>query len=110
MGGSTVKPPGRIIHHSRSEEDRIKFSWLFLSTKMFFITVAINILNMKGAWSLESPAPIEVMTETRLTLLDFIAERIVRVESVSMVSPTSLVLPPRAITTPSMEFPSKIWE
>ena len=61
---------------------------MFLSTKIFDITVAISILNMKGAWSLESPAPIEVATGTRLTLLDFMAERIVRVESVSMISPT----------------------
>ena len=37
------------------------------------MTVIMSILNMKGAWSLESPAPIEVTTATRLTSYFFIA-------------------------------------
>ena len=37
------------------------------------MTVIMSILNMKGAWSLESPAPMEVTTATRLTSYFFMA-------------------------------------
>ncbi len=46
---------------------------LFSTVNMLDMTVIMSILNMKGAWSLESPAPIEVTTATRLTSYFFIA-------------------------------------
>ena len=90
------------------------------------ITVIMSILNMKGAWSFESPAPMEVTTATRFTSYFFIAaitvavpvyfERCVDgvegnqgrrvVPSVSMVGPTSFVLPPSEMITPSTSPPS----
>jgi hypothetical protein len=39
----------------------------------------MSILNMKGAWSLESPAPMDVTTATRLTSYFFIAAMTVAV-------------------------------
>mmetsp|Transcript_28599 Transcript_28599/g.57800 ORF Transcript_28599/g.57800 Transcript_28599/m.57800 type:complete len:211 (-) Transcript_28599:111-743(-) len=83
------------------------FSWLFLSLKIFFITVIMRILNAKGAWSLESPAPIDVTIAMRFTPLSFMAAIMLFVPSVSIVSPTSLVFPPRATITPSMGAASK---
>ena len=66
------------------------------------MTVIMSILNMKGAWSLESPAPIEVTTATRFTSYFFMAAMTVAVPSVSIVGPTSFVLPPNEIMTPSI--------
>ena len=43
------------------------------------MTVIMSILNMKGAWSFESPAPIEVTTATRFTSYFFIAAMTVAV-------------------------------
>ena len=70
------------------------------------MTVIMSILNMKGAWSFESPAPIEVTTATRLTSYFFMAAMTVAVPSVSMVGPTSFVLPPSEMMTPSTSPPS----
>ena len=50
----------------------------------------MRILNANGAWSLESPAPMLVTTAMRLIPLDFIADMMLFVPSVSMVSPTVL--------------------
>ena len=90
------------------------------------MTVIMSILNMKGAWSLESPAPIEVTTATRFTSYFFMAAMTVAVPvcferrwrrggtrtqcvvpSVNMVGPTSFVLPPSEMMTPSTSPPSK---
>ena len=76
VGFSTVRPPGRTMHHSRSRPTPPsvkRASWLFLSVKMDDMTVIMSILNMKGAWSFESPAPIEVTTATRFTSYFFMA-------------------------------------
>mmetsp|Transcript_27458 Transcript_27458/g.68981 ORF Transcript_27458/g.68981 Transcript_27458/m.68981 type:complete len:244 (-) Transcript_27458:165-896(-) len=48
-------------------------SWLFLSVKMFFITVNMRTLKKKGACFSESPAPIDVTTLIRFTPFAFIA-------------------------------------
>ena len=52
VGFSTVSPPGRTMHHSRSRPTPPsvkRASWLFLSAKMDDMTVIMSILNMKGA-------------------------------------------------------------
>merc|ERR1719491_1429811 len=77
-------------------------SWLFLSVKILDMAVAMRILKKKGAWFLEFPTPMDVTMETRFTPLAFMASMTATVPSVHIVSPTSLVLPPRAITTPSI--------
>ena len=46
---------------------------LFSTVNMLDMTVIMSILNMKGAWSFESPAPIEVTTATRFTSYFFMA-------------------------------------
>jgi hypothetical protein len=82
VGFSTVSPPGLTMHHSRSRPTPPsvkRASWLFLSAKIDDMTVIISILNMKGAWSFESPAPIEVTTATRLTSYFFMAAMTVAV-------------------------------
>mmetsp|Transcript_25604 Transcript_25604/g.83952 ORF Transcript_25604/g.83952 Transcript_25604/m.83952 type:complete len:242 (+) Transcript_25604:168-893(+) len=109
VGASTVRPPGRTMHHSRSlpGPDVKRASWLFLSVKMDDMTVFMRILKKKGAWSLESPAPMDVTTATRLTSYFFMASMMMAEPSVSMVGPTSLVLPPSAMMTPSMSPDSK---
>mmetsp|Transcript_1829 Transcript_1829/g.5513 ORF Transcript_1829/g.5513 Transcript_1829/m.5513 type:complete len:319 (+) Transcript_1829:185-1141(+) len=110
VGASTLRPPGRTMHHSRSAPGppAVKSaSWLFLSAKIELITVIMSILNTKGAWSLESPAPIDVTTAMRFTSYFFIAAMTAAVPSVSIVGPTSLVLPPSEMITPSMSPPSK---
>mmetsp|Transcript_8059 Transcript_8059/g.20614 ORF Transcript_8059/g.20614 Transcript_8059/m.20614 type:complete len:240 (+) Transcript_8059:513-1232(+) len=108
LGGSRVRPPGRTMQYSRSEPGplRKRPSWLFLSVNMPFMTVYISILKKKGAWFSLSPAPIEVTTDTRFTPYFFIALMMHAEPSVSIVSPTSLVLPPSAITTPVTSWPS----
>mmetsp|Transcript_5102 Transcript_5102/g.15108 ORF Transcript_5102/g.15108 Transcript_5102/m.15108 type:complete len:236 (+) Transcript_5102:158-865(+) len=110
VGFSTVRPPGRTMHHSRSAPGppaAKRASWLFLSVKMEDMTVAMRILKTNGAWSLESPAPMLVTTETRLTLYFFMASMMHLVPSSSIVGPTSFVLPPSAIITPSTSPDSK---
>mmetsp|Transcript_5444 Transcript_5444/g.17272 ORF Transcript_5444/g.17272 Transcript_5444/m.17272 type:complete len:248 (-) Transcript_5444:21-764(-) len=109
VGASTVRPPGRTMHHSRSlpGPDVKRASWLFLSVKMDDMTVFMRILKKKGAWSFESPAPMDVTTATRLTSYFFMASMMMAEPSVSMVGPTSLVLPPSAMMTPSMSPDSK---
>merc|ERR1719491_2107945 len=77
-------------------------SWLFLSVKILDMAVAMRILKKKGAWFLEFPTPMDVTMETRLTPLAFMASMTATVPSVHIVSPTSLVFPPRAMTTPSI--------
>ncbi len=44
---------------------------------------------------------MDVTTAMRLTPFDFMADMTFLVPTVSMVSPTSLVLPPKATITPS---------
>ena len=52
----------------------------------------MRILKANGAWSLESPAPMLVTTDRRLIPLSFIALITLLVPSVSMVSPTVVVV------------------
>mmetsp|Transcript_11693 Transcript_11693/g.29970 ORF Transcript_11693/g.29970 Transcript_11693/m.29970 type:complete len:245 (-) Transcript_11693:120-854(-) len=103
VGGSSVSPPGRTMQNSRSfpGPEKKSCSWLFLSVKMFFITVNMRTLKKKGACFSESPAPIDVTTLIRFTPFAFIAFMTHVVPSVSIVAPTSFVLPPSATTTPS---------
>mmetsp|Transcript_41501 Transcript_41501/g.102268 ORF Transcript_41501/g.102268 Transcript_41501/m.102268 type:complete len:320 (-) Transcript_41501:157-1116(-) len=104
VGGPVPRPPGRTMQNSRPLPGpagaRNSCSWLFLSVKMERITVLIRILNMNGAWSAESPAPMEVTTDTRVTPAAFMPLITFSVPSFSMVLPTSLDFPPREITTP----------
>mmetsp|Transcript_10752 Transcript_10752/g.19857 ORF Transcript_10752/g.19857 Transcript_10752/m.19857 type:complete len:243 (+) Transcript_10752:763-1491(+) len=103
VGGSTVNPPGRTMQYSNPLAFTAA-SWLFLSVKIFFMTVIMSILKAKGAWSLESPAPILVTTAMRLMLFSFMAAMMLFVPSVSIESPTSEVFPPSATMTPSILF------
>ena len=75
-------------------------SCLFLSAMILDMTVIMSRRKAHGAWSIESPAPMVVTTEMRLTPLAFIAAITFAVPSWSIVGPTSEVLPPRAMTTP----------
>mmetsp|Transcript_20806 Transcript_20806/g.45605 ORF Transcript_20806/g.45605 Transcript_20806/m.45605 type:complete len:215 (-) Transcript_20806:293-937(-) len=102
VGASNVSPPGLTMQYSKSDPgpSRKSFSWLFLSLKTFFMTVIISSLKTNGAWPAESPAPMEVTTATRFTPFSFIAAITFVDPSVSIVSPTSLDLPPSEITTP----------
>mmetsp|Transcript_19555 Transcript_19555/g.40529 ORF Transcript_19555/g.40529 Transcript_19555/m.40529 type:complete len:235 (-) Transcript_19555:1620-2324(-) len=105
VGGSTVSPPGRTMHHS-SPEASTTASWAFLSLKMELITVDMSILKKNGAWSLLSPAPMDVTTATLFTPASLMASSTTLVPSCSMVFPTSDVFPPSAITQPSTSPPS----
>mmetsp|Transcript_108409 Transcript_108409/g.187263 ORF Transcript_108409/g.187263 Transcript_108409/m.187263 type:complete len:227 (-) Transcript_108409:355-1035(-) len=104
VGGSTFSPPGRTIVYSRSAPGPCKkrASWLFLSSKIPRMTVPMSTRKKKGACFSESPVPMLVTTAIRLTPLAFIASMTFLVPSVSIVVPTSFVLPPRATTTPTM--------
>jgi hypothetical protein len=66
-----------MMTHSRSCPmpllSRKSSSCLFLSAMVFFITVFIRTLNISGACAMLSPAPMEVMADTRLTLCFFMA-------------------------------------
>merc|ERR1740133_684217 len=64
------------------------------------ITVIMSRRKAHGACSIESPTPMEVTTVIRLTPLALHAAMMLAVPSCSIVGPTSLVLPPRATTTP----------
>ena len=101
---------GRALVNSRSEPApplRKSASCAFLSSKVFFMTVIMSTLKKKGAWPSESPAPMDVTTEMRLTPLALHASMMFAVPSRSIVAPTSEVLPPSATTTPVMPLPSK---
>mmetsp|Transcript_189 Transcript_189/g.586 ORF Transcript_189/g.586 Transcript_189/m.586 type:complete len:225 (-) Transcript_189:94-768(-) len=104
VGAVVFRPPGRTMTNSKSLPGppipRNSCSWLFLSVKMERITVLIKIRKTRGAWSALSPAPIDVTTATRRTPDAFMALITFVVPSVSMVLPTSFVLPPSATTTP----------
>mmetsp|Transcript_8057 Transcript_8057/g.22211 ORF Transcript_8057/g.22211 Transcript_8057/m.22211 type:complete len:213 (+) Transcript_8057:345-983(+) len=104
VGGPSVSPPGRTTVHSRSLPfpERKRASCSFLSTNASLRTVHMNSLKAKGAWSKLSPAPMLVTTDTRFTSLDFMELMMLVVPSVSIVLPTSDVLPPRATTHPVM--------
>mmetsp|Transcript_31673 Transcript_31673/g.62687 ORF Transcript_31673/g.62687 Transcript_31673/m.62687 type:complete len:241 (-) Transcript_31673:272-994(-) len=103
VAGPTPNPPGRTRHHSRSDPGPLmkSLSWLFLSAKMSFMTVYINTLKKRGACFSESPAPIEDTTATLFTPFSLIASITFFVPAVNIDFPTSFVLPPKAITTPS---------
>mmetsp|Transcript_22854 Transcript_22854/g.69955 ORF Transcript_22854/g.69955 Transcript_22854/m.69955 type:complete len:200 (+) Transcript_22854:397-996(+) len=102
LGGLLERPPGRTMVNSRSlpGPEKKSSSWLFLSAKIFFITVHMRTLKKKGAWFSESPAPMDVTTEMRFTPFFMHSLMMLVVPSVSIVSPTSEDLPPSATTTP----------
>mmetsp|Transcript_5377 Transcript_5377/g.18203 ORF Transcript_5377/g.18203 Transcript_5377/m.18203 type:complete len:206 (-) Transcript_5377:185-802(-) len=102
VGGPSVRPPGRTTVYSRSDPSPPKksASWLFLSWNTPLSTVHMSSLKKKGAWFWLSPAPMLVTTLMRLTPRAFIERITLDVPSVSMVSPTSEVRPPSAITHP----------
>mmetsp|Transcript_151258 Transcript_151258/g.466533 ORF Transcript_151258/g.466533 Transcript_151258/m.466533 type:complete len:217 (-) Transcript_151258:123-773(-) len=104
VGFSTVRPPGRTMVYSRSAPGAPGFvkssSWRFLSSKIFFIIVHMSILKKKGAWSSEFPTPMLLTTATRFVPTFFMASMMLVVPSVSIVSPTSAVFPPKETRTP----------
>ena len=78
-----------------------------MSLKMDRMTVAMRTRKTIGAWLAESPAPMEVTMAILASVAmpaAFMALMTLVVPSVSMVAPTSFVLPPRETTTPVVSF------